>query len=131
MVPQAFETESPLSYDTEKGSAPSAREASSKTGGLLFRETAPRALFCLTQDFLPRTLLIRLIRRKEFDYFILFVIVSNAVLMALDNPLKDPEQWQLDMDMVFNIIFTCARLSLLHGLNFLVCLTRPSRSPQP
>jgi hypothetical protein len=47
------------------------------------------ALGCLTLDNPVRRVAIRLVSRKEFDYFVLLLIGLNAVLMALENPLRD------------------------------------------
>jgi hypothetical protein len=62
----------------------------------LFPGVEPRSLFCLEQSNGFRQLLITMIQRKEFDAFILLVIVANAVLMAVEDPLRldGPEAWQ-------------------------------------
>ena len=94
----------------------------------IFRDIEPRSLFVLKQAHMPRQLLIRLVRCQEFNFFILCAIVANAVLMAMDNPLEAPQQWQLDLDLGFNLMFTCVLFLLIslssfnHVLKYFCCI---------
>ena len=72
----------------------------------------PRSLRLFTLDNELRKLLIRLIALPVFDFCVLLLILSNAIMMAMEDPLRDvdhPTELELEMEkaeMVFNVLFT-------------------------
>ena len=72
----------------------------------------PRALGCLPPDNPMRAALLQLVHKPSFDYFVLLLIGCNAVMMALEDPQKDPDNpTELELKMayfeaIFNIMFT-------------------------
>ena len=61
----------------------------------------PRSLRLFTLDNELRKLLIRLIALPVFDFCVLLLILSNAIMMAMEDPLRDvdhPTELELEME---------------------------------
>lgn len=59
---------------------------------------------------------------KWFDTVILCLIFTSSVMLALDNPLNDPNSLESKVygviDLVHTVLFTCEMLIKIIGLGF-------------
>ena len=69
------------------------------------------SLGCLNLTNPVRRAVIRLVSRREFDFFVLLLIGMNAVLMAMEDPLRDPDNpTELEQQtQVLELVFVRAR----------------------
>lgn len=50
-----------------------------------------KSLMIFSMDSKARWKCFDIVTHKNFDYFIIFIIIASAVHLALDNPLNDPK----------------------------------------
>jgi hypothetical protein len=83
-----------------------------------------RSLFLFGPDNKFRLFLHRLTNNIYFDGVIVFFIAVSSIMLALDNPLNDPNGTMSDVlkysDLIFTIIFGCEFILrvIVHGAIF-------------
>ena len=87
---------------------------------------AQRSLFFLDLENPARALLLDIICRQSFDSVILFAIALNSAMMAMEDPLEDPDnlsdtaKTMLHFDLAFTVFFTIEMLMKSAALGFVV-----------
>ena len=100
-------------------------------GGLPPGSFEPSSLGFLTLENPARVAIIRLVTTQAFDYFVLLLIGCNAVMMAMEDPLRDPdnptplEEQMKALELVFNVIFTIEMTLKIVALGFVSTRASP------
>lgn len=66
----------------------------------------PRSLFIFAHDNVIRIKTLQIVTTKVFDNTVLFLIFISSILLALDNPLEDPQGTKYLVLSVFDDILT-------------------------
>lgn len=83
-----------------------------------------KSLWIFNTENPTRILVARLVNSRYFETFILMLIGISSVLLALDNPLNDPESTLVNFlnyaDIVLTSIFACEALFKIITYGFLI-----------